>query len=148
MKRAWLISLCVLAGCSGPPEPICGEGSDPVILTGLAGRLDGDAPVVEVQLVVPETCEVLGETWMTWDENTDTVTLGDEPTEGDLIGAGVETDPTVIFFRDLNLGVRLEYPEEGVASDQLTLTWFSEATDLAIVSCAAQGETLECAIAP
>lgn len=147
MRSAWLVSVCVLAGCSGPPAPVCGEGVDPVIVTGLAGRLDGDAPVVEVQLLVPESCDVLDETWMIWDEATDSVTLGDEPTSGNLVGAGVETDPSVIFFRDLNLGVRLDYPGEAV-SDELTLTWFTASTDLVAVHCVRSGEALECASAP
>ncbi len=148
MLARWLplLPLLALLGCSGPPEPICGEGEDPVIITGLVGTIDGE-PVVEVQLVVPDTCEVRGETWMFWDEETDTVTLGSEPTSGDLLGDGIETDPRLIFFRNLNLGVRLEYPDDEV-SDEVTLAWFSEATDLAAVHCAEAAGTLECDVLP
>lgn len=138
--------MLLFAACAGPREPVCGEGEDPVILTGLSGLIDGE-PVVEVQLVVPETCEILGETWMYWDEATDTVTLGDEPTEGRLEGEGVETDPETIFFRSLNLGVRLEYAGDP-PSDDLTLTWFSMDEDLAVVRCVEAGGTLECTGGP
>ncbi len=147
MRTARLASTCLLlAACSGPPALLCGQGQDPVIVTGLAGRLDGE-PVVEVQLVVPDTCEVLGEAWMFWDEDSDTVTLGEEPTSGTLEGAGVDTDATLIFFRDLNLGVRLDYPGGEVGSE-LTLTWFSGEEDLATVSCAGADGVLACEVAP
>lgn len=145
-RCAAALAMLFLAACAGPREPVCGEGEEPVILTGLAGLLDGE-PAVEVQLVVPETCEVLGETWMFWDEETDTVTLGNEPTEGTLEGAGVETYPLSIFFRALNLGVRLEYARE-VPSDDLTLTWFSMGEDLALVHCVGTGGVLVCGVAP
>ncbi len=136
--------VCV-AGCSGPAARVCGEGLDPVVVTGLNGILDEVTPAVEVQLRVPETCDVLDTTWMFWDEATGAVRLGEAPTSGTLSRASVDVDVDLIFFRDRNLGVRLEYPSVELGP-QVSMVWFTAAEDLARVDCAGQGEALTCAV--
>jgi hypothetical protein len=133
-----------VAGCSGPSS-VCGEGTDPVTVTGLSGTLDDGTPAVEIELLAPESCDVLDTTWMLWNESTTSVSLGEEPTSGTLHRAGVEADERTIFFRDLNLGVRLEYPDD-VVGPMLSLTWYSTTVDLAFVDCASVDALLACTV--
>jgi hypothetical protein len=133
-----------LAGCT-PAETTCGMGTDPVIVTGLSGALEGVTPSVEIQLRQPDTCAVIDTLWMFWDDPTSTLSIGEAPTEGTLRGAGVESDEYVIFFREHNLGVRLEYPDD-VVGPQLSLVWFSNDVDLTAVDCAHEGDFLACTV--
>lgn len=114
-----------------------------MVVTGLNGILDEVTPSVEVQLRVPETCEVLDTTWMFWDEPGG-ARLGEPPSMGTLSRMGVDVDEDLIFFRDANVGVRLEYPAMEIGPE-LSLVWFTAGEDLARVDCAAQGEALVCA---
>lgn len=139
-----IIVLGLAAGCSGPPSPVCGGGLAPTVVTGLNGLLDG-VPVVEVQLRVPETCAVLDTTWMFWDDEATTVRLGDAPTQGTLERGGVTVGDEVIFFRDSNVGVRLEYPEAELGPE-LGLVWFTAGEDLVVVQCSGSEATLSCAV--
>lgn len=141
---ASLVALALVTGCSGPADPSCGEGLDPVVVTGLNGVLDDVTPAVEVQLRVPETCRVLDSTWMFWEEPS-TVRLGEPPSDGRLSRRDVTVGDDVIFFRSENVGVRLEYTGEEVGPE-LALVWFTAGEDLAVVDCAASGESLACAV--
>lgn len=136
----------LLSGCADEPLS-CGEGTYPVIVTSLSGYLDDVVPAVEVQLRVPETCEVLDTRWMLWQEETETVTLADyADLEGTLHGGGVETGDDVIGFTNADVYVNLIYPEPGVQAPEVTLTWSFAGTTLATVDCAANGEALECSV--
>ena len=136
-----------LAACADPLRPLaCDQSSGPSIVTGLSGTLDGSEPIVEVLLLENETCAPLGHSYMAWDEGTDTVSLVSAPTSGMLSTAGLETTDSSIYFRDLTIGVRLEYPDDAIAGDALDLFWFGTAGDLAHVACVAEGEALVCTV--
>lgn len=148
-RSAILLATCLLAcslgGCADAPPPTCGEGTAPVTVTGLTGVLDESTPIVEVIHRVPETCEVLQRTWMFWDDEAGTVSLGPEPTEGTVSREGLDVADLSVFFRDYNVGVRLEYPGDE-AQSALTLVWFSMGEDLATIDC--DGPPLSCALRP
>ena len=138
-----LVIAPLLAACGGPVAAACGEGTDPVVVTGLNGLLDGTRPAVEIVQLIPETCEETDQrVWMLFEDPGAMVTLGPEPS-GVLMRGGVEVSDESIFFRDLNVGVRLEYPG-GVIGNQLQLVWFSVGSDLATVDCTA--DPFECAV--
>ena len=150
-KPSSLLALALAAGFALPgcaDEPLsCGEGTDPVIVTALSGYLDDDVPAVEVQLRVPETCEVLDTRWMLWQEETETVTLADySELEGLLDRDGVDAGEDVIGFAGADVYVNLIYPEPGVQAPEVTLTWSCAGTTLATVDCAASAEALECSV--
>ena len=134
----------LLAACGGEEGALCGEGLEPVIVTGLNGTIEG-APAVEVLYRVPDTCAVVDRTWMFWDDPTETITFGDEPTSGTLMRDEVDVgdDDRRIFFRDVGVGVRLEYPGEDVAPE-VDFVWFAAATELTRAPCAGDGTTLRC----
>jgi hypothetical protein len=134
----------LVAGC-GSDELSCGEGLDPHIVTGLSGVLDDGTPAVEVQLRVPMDCSVLDTTWMFWDDANETVTLGEAPTSGTLDRQDVEAGDFIIAFSELNLGVRLDYPD-GVVGPEIGLAWFSAGVDLAHVDCSGAEEALACQV--
>lgn len=142
MKVRFLpLAAIMCLGCAGPGPGVCGEGTDPVVVTGLNGVLDGATLAVEIAALVPATCEESEErVWMLFDDPV--LTLGPEPS-GILMRGGVEVTDETIFFRDRNVGVRLEYPG-GVVGPVLRLVWFSTGTDLAAVQCTAA--PLACAI--
>jgi len=144
--KTTVLAALLLAGCADEPLR-CGEGTDPVIVTSLSGYLDEVVPAVELQLRVPETCEVLDTRWMLWQEETETVTLADyADLEGTLHGGGVETGDDVIGFTNSDVYVNLVYPEPGVQAPEVTLTWSFAGTTLATVDCAAAGQALECSV--
>lgn len=138
-----ITSSLVLAGCTGH-STVCGEGQDPVIVTGLSGLLDG-TPVVEIELVTPETCEVIDRTWMFWDESAQTATLGDAPSEGLINRGGITADDRTIVFGATGLAVELVYPDDMVAST-LTLTWVASGVDLSSVDCDGTSGALACTV--
>lgn len=149
MQRTFLLlpvaSLLLLASCGGGPALVAcdeGAGSDPVVVTGLSGLLDGSTPVIEIVQLVPETCEETDRVWMLFEDPGAMITLGPEPT-GVLRRGEVEVTDTTIFFRSLNVGVRLEYPDDVVGST-VRLVWFTSGMDLATVDCTAS--PLECAV--
>lgn len=145
-KVSALLALVALAGCTQGPLT-CGEGEEPVIVTALSGYLEDVVPAVELQLRVPETCEVLDTRWMLWDEETDTVTLAEyAELEGTLHRGGVDVGDDVIGFPNSDVYVELLYPEPGVQAPELTLKWSFAGTTLATVDCAADGEQLECGV--
>jgi len=146
-KAVSLVATVVaVAGCADEPLT-CGEGTDPVIVTSLSGYLDEVVPAVELQLRVPETCEVLDTRWMLWQEEAETVTLADyADLEGTLHGGGVETGENVIGFTNSDVYVSLVYPEPGVQAPEVTLNWSFAGTTLATVDCAAAGQALECSV--
>lgn len=149
MRKAWLL-LAVIGGssCVSPLDevPVCGEGTDAVIVTALNGYLDEATPAVEIQLRVPETCEVQDSLWMVWDEASDGVMLHDAPDAGGITREGVEVDDRLVFFRRENLAVRLAYPTEA-PSRELTFTWYTPPEpEYASVRCSAEGDTLECSV--
>lgn len=130
------IALALTVACGGPNPGACGPGVDPVVVTGLNGVLDGSRPAVEIVQLIPETCEETDQrVWMLFQDPGAVVTLGPEPT-GILAREGVEVTDETIFFRDHNVGVRLEYAGD-VIGPELTLIWFSTGTDLATVDCTA-----------
>lgn len=140
-----LLLASLLIGCGDPLPPICETG--PVAATGLTGALDGATPVVEIVALTsdPEAvggCRTADRAWMYWDETTDQATLGAEPTSGVLQRDRVDATEDAIFFRDFNLGVRLDY-EGGVPGPRLSLVWFSVGVDLATVTCEAS-DVLTC----
>lgn len=132
-----------LSGCASY-DPTCGEGTDPVIVTGLSGIID-TTTALEIELRVPETCEVVARTWTFWDESADTATLAPEPPEGRLHRADIDVGDDIIVFRDSGLGVRLDYPN-GMVGPELTLTWFAEGMDLSSVDCDGTSGALECTV--
>lgn len=137
----WLVS--VVGGCTSEVGALCGEGLDPVVVTGLSGTLDG-APAVEVLLRVPDTCESVDRTWMFWDDGAETISFGPEPT-GILMRGEVEAgeEDRRIFFRDVNVGVRLDYPGDQPASS-VEFVWFANGADLTSASCRTEASTLVC----
>lgn len=145
MVRSFALALAFASGC-GTPALSCGEGEDPVVVTGLSGTIDG-TPSIEIQLRVPMDCEVRDVRWTFWDEANDVATVGDPPTEGVLERDGIEAGDRTIVFRDLGLAVRLEYPGEEPAPE-LALVWFASGEDLAAVDCTSDPETLLCEVRP
>ncbi|MEZ4338370.1 MAG: hypothetical protein R3B82_17245 [Sandaracinaceae bacterium] len=132
-----------LASCGASGPVVCGDSPDPVVVTGLNGVLDGSRLAVEIVQLIPATCEETDQrVWMLFEDPGAVVTLGPEPS-GVLMRGGVEVTDETIFFRDRNVGVRLEYPD-GVVGPELRLVWFSAGTDLAAVSCTA--EPFACAV--
>src|SRR5688572_13882767 len=99
------LALVLLCGCSDPADLTCGAGTAPQIVTGLNGVIDDTTPAVEIQLRVPETCEVLDTSWTFWNESTDMATVGEEPTSGSLDRGGVDVGDESIYFRAQNVGV-------------------------------------------
>ena len=145
MTRARIPLLALwLLGCGGDAGGLCGDGTEPVIVTGLSGTIDG-VPSVEVLYRVPESCEVVDRTWMFWDDPTETITFGPEPTEGTLERGEVDVgdDDRRIFFRDVGVGVRLEYPGD-VEASSVELVWFASGEDLARAGCDGDGARLSC----
>ncbi len=125
-----------LGSCGGTVPGACGEATEPVVVTGLNGVLDGTRLAIELVQLIPSTCEETDQrVWMIFEDPGAVVTLGPEPM-GTLRRGGVEVDGMTIFFRDQNVGVRLEYPGDVVGPD-LRLVWFSTGTDLATVACVA-----------
>lgn len=129
--------LAVLLGACGDPVPsACGEGTDPVLVTSLNGALDGTRLAVEIVQLIPETCEETDQRmWMAFEDPGAMVTLGVEPT-GLLMRGGVEVDGMTLFFRDQNVGLRLEYPGD-VVGPNVRFVWFSTGMTLATVDCTA-----------
>jgi hypothetical protein len=142
--RSWFILALLLAAC-GPSLPVCGEGLDPTVVTGLNGVLEDGTPAVEVQLRVPADCTRLDTAWMFWDEASQTVNLGEEPTSGTLDRENVDVGDDVIYFSEIALGVRLHYPD-GVVGPNVAFEWFAPSATLATVDCAREEETLSCAL--
>jgi hypothetical protein len=145
LERARLLGLLgalALAGCDDEPILEACQGSEPVVVTGLSGLLDGQ-PVVEIQALDPVTCAPIGESvWMFFDDPTSEATLGGEPS-GVLARGEVEVTDTSIFFRSLNVGVRLLYPGDAGVAPELRLEWFSGRDTLAVVECAADPFTCQ-----
>lgn len=153
-KEIALVSMVLLAsatasiGCSNDTGPVCGEGVDPVIVTGLNGYYEG-APALEVQLRVPETCTVIDRRWLLWDDASQAPTIfgASGPGDSKLLREGVTVGNETILYDTHGINVRLEYPEPGVQSDELSLVWFeSSAEDIAAVDCAAVDGPLECIV--
>lgn len=151
LQKAGLV-LALLAsaslGCSNDVAPVCGEGLDPVVVTGLSGYFDG-APTLEVQLRVPETCEVVDGRWLLWDDDGQTPTIFDAsgPGDGSLTRDGITVGDETILYDTHGINVRLEYPEPGVQSDALSLVWFqTTAEDIATVDCEGIDDALECVV--
>lgn len=146
MRERFLIGLLaapMLASCGSSGPVICGDSPEPVVVTGLNGVLDGTSLAVEIVQLIPSTCEETDQrVWMLFDDPGAVVTLGPEPS-GVLMRGGVEVTDETIFFRDRNVGVRLEYPD-GVVGPTLRLVWFTSGTDLAAVACTA--EPFACAV--
>ena len=134
----------LLSACGGEEGGLCGEGLEPVVVTGLNGTIDA-VPAVEVIYRVPDTCEVMDRRWMFWDDATETISFGDEPTMGTLMRDEVDLGDgdRRIFFRDVNVGVRLDYPSD-VEGPSVDFVWFANATDLASGTCAGDGMSLTC----
>lgn len=136
-----------LTACTNTGDPVCGEGADPVIVTGLNGYLDEITPAVEVQLRVPETCEVLDTLWMVWDAEAESVTLVETPDAEKIERRDVEVDDLLLYFTRENLAVRLVYPEEGVQARELQLVWYTPPdAEHAVFDCAAPANALECTV--
>lgn len=131
-----------LAACSN--DTACGEGSDPVVVTGLNGTLEGGRAAVEILYRVPETCEVVDRTWMFFDDATQTVSMGEEPTDAVLSRRFVTVEDRLIYFDGFAVGVELEYPGEEPAGE-VDFRWFTGMDEtLATVACAGDGATLIC----
>lgn len=134
-----------LASCGdGPGLVACDEaaGTEPVVVTGLSGLLDGSTPAIEIVQLAPETCEETDRVWMLFEDPGAMITLGPEPS-GVLRRGEVEVTDTTIFFRALNVGVRLEYPD-GVVGPAVRMVWFTAGMDLATVDCTTS--PLECVV--
>jgi hypothetical protein len=149
MQRAVsLLAAIALASCTSPLDesPVCGEGTEAVIVTALNGYLDDVTPLVEIQLRVPATCEVQDGVWMVWDEESEGVVLVDTPEGDEIVRQGVQVDDALIFFERENIAVRLDYPTDA-PSRELTLTWYTPPMrEYAVVHCAADGEALACSV--
>ncbi|MBX3276183.1 MAG: hypothetical protein KF729_38375 [Sandaracinaceae bacterium] len=129
-----LFACVAVLGCASPGPGACGPSTDPVVVTGLSGVLDGTRLAVEIVELIPATCrETDQRVWMLFEDPGAVVTLGPEPT-GILSRARVEATDETIFFRDLNVGVRLEYPD-AVIGPAVRFAWFSTGTELAAVRC-------------
>lgn len=147
-KAIALLAVLACASCTNrfDDPPSCGDGTDPVIVTGLNGYLDRLTPAVEIQLRVPETCEVLDELWMVWEEDEESVVLVDVP-DAELIERRdlVIEEDLILFTRD-DLAVRLDYPTQG-QQRELTLTWYTPPEPVhTIVDCVGEGESLACSV--
>ncbi len=137
--------LALAAGCTSSAVDLCdGEGTDPVVVTGLSGVIDGATPAVEIVELIPATCEERASVWMFWDDSASVVWLGPEPTGGLLSRDDLDVTDEAIFFRSFNVGVRLDYAGGTVGPD-VALAWFSTGTDLATVDCSAT-PALTCAV--
>jgi hypothetical protein len=143
--RSIALVLALASGC-GPTPLVCGEGEDPVVVTGLSGTIDG-TPAVEIQARVPMDCTVVGATWMFWNESDDSVSLSDPPEDGVLERDGIDAGDRTIVFTELDLGLRLDYPGEDVAPE-LALVWFAAGMDLETVDCTASADALACEVRP
>jgi len=144
-RSALIASALWLAACGSDPGLVAcdeGAGEEPVVVTGLSGLLDGSTPAIEIVQLVPETCEETDRVWMLFEDPGAMVTIGPEPS-GILRRGEVEVTDTTIFFRALNVGVRLEYPD-GTVAPTLRLVWFTSGMDLATVDCTTA--PLECVV--
>ena len=140
-----IVFFLALSACSGPSVDLCDEiGTDPLIVTGLSGVIDGTTPAVEVVELIPETCEERASVWMFWDDAGSRVSIGPAPSDGVLSRENLDVTDETIFFRDFNVGVRLHYAGGRVGSE-LALAWFSTGADLATVDCSAV-DSFACAI--
>lgn len=147
MHEAWWIgALLFVVGCSHETEGLCGDGLEPVVVTGLNGTIDA-VPSVEVMARVPETCEVTARTWMFWDDASETVSFGDEPSEGTLERGEVTVEDDGVFFREVGVGVRLRYPGD-VLGPSVDFVWTASGRELARARCESESEALRCAPAP
>ncbi|MFK7987393.1 MAG: hypothetical protein AB8I08_15335 [Sandaracinaceae bacterium] len=143
MRRLLAPLLLLTLGCAGEEGALCGEGLDPVVVTGLSGTVEG-VPSVEVLLRVPDTCTSVDRTWMFWEDSTETVMFGDEPT-GVLMRGEVDAGDADrrIFFRDVNVGVRLDYPDD-IESPTVEFVWFANGMDLGSAPCRDDAGMLVC----
>ena len=142
-----LASLLLFSASCGGEAPRCGEGSAPQVVTGLSGVLSGTSTIaVEIVLRSSETCASLDRQWLLWDDAEARLEVGEEPT-GVLSRDNVDVDDgdRLIFFSDLGVGVRLEYPDEEIGSS-LDLVIFAATDELGRARCEAMGEALTCSI--
>ena len=54
--------------------------------------LEDGGPALEVQYRVPESCEVLDARWIFFDDPTQSLSIGDEPTDGNLLRSRVQVE--------------------------------------------------------
>lgn len=133
---ACLLAVPITLACSNAGPGACGPGTDPVVVTGLNGVLDGSRLAVEIVQLIPETCEETDQrVWMLFEDPGAMITLGPEPS-GILSRGGVEVTDDTIFFQSFNVGVRLDYGGDAVGP-VLRLTWFTSGVDLGAVECTA-----------
>lgn len=144
MKKLLVSFALLLAGCA-PADPGCGNVTEPYIVTGLNGLLNGTQPAVEIELRAADTCDVITTTWMFWDDATQSATLGDPPTDGTLGRQNIEAADDYIVFHDAGLAVHLEYPG-GSIGPTVKLTWMGSGRDLSSVDCDGTSGTLMCSV--
>ena len=146
MRRVPLLfAALVLAACSN--ETSVPSPHRPEVVTGFNGVLEGGGPALEVQLRVPETCEILDARWIFFDDPTQRLSIGDEPADGRLLRDRVQVEDREVFFTDFAVSARLAYPDDVVGSE-LTLTWSTATGDaLGDVTCVGADGTLTCTLA-
>jgi hypothetical protein len=135
-----LLVFVLLAGCAS--DTTCGEGTDPVVVSGLSGVLEPSGQLaIEVLAEVPETCEVVDRLWLVLDETDDTVAVVDAPDGLSLDRSFVRPvagDPTALTLLGRDLTVRfLEEPGAVVVV-------FAAVEELARVRCTATVSGLTC----
>jgi hypothetical protein len=136
-----LLVFVLLAGCAS--DTTCGEGTDPVVVSGLSGVLEPSGQLaIEVLAEVPETCEVVDRLWLVLDETDDTVAVVDAPDGLSLDRSFVRPvagDPTALTLLGRDLTVR--FLEEDLV-DRLWLV-LDETDDTVAVVDAPDGLSLD-----
>lgn len=141
-----LLAALALGACSNDTSGLCGDGESPEVVTGLNGVLEGGGPALEVQYREPATCDVIDSHWIFFDDPTQRLSLGEEPTDGDLLRDRVQVEDREVYFTDFAVSARLSYPDD-LIGPQLTVTWSTATGDaLGEVTCVGADDVLTCTL--